>query len=378
MLAQSLHIEARQRPMIPSLASLNDFTVREGEWVNAGIVLGSPNISLYCFDDATQRAIFVELPPDVDLASAPFVYQMQYDQALRLIAMPYDTFCELAHTLPEVPQLILIFSIARSGTTLMSHVLNQLDSVVSFSEPDAASQFVKMRSADGSRDAELIELLDCTMRMLFKSGGSKTPTNYAVKFRAETIEALDLYHAAFPQAKKLFLYRDAIGVIASFYRLFKQAELPDTMPVDDYIALFGQMMHPDFWQKLSYLVPGITEISMIQQFTLPWILSIEYYLEQYARGIPMLAVRYADLNGRREQTLAAIFEYCSLPVDQVSQALGAFERDSQAGTMLAREKPTEGNAFRLTDEQIGEIQTILARHPIVNVPDFMLPGTLRL
>jgi hypothetical protein len=377
MLAQSLPIEARQRPMIPSLASLNDFTVSEGEWFDAGIVLSSPNISLYCLDDATRRAIFVELPPDVNLASAPFVYQMQYDQAQRLIAMPYDTFRELAHTLPEVRQLILIFSVPRSGTTLMSHVLNQVESVVSLSEPDVASQFFQMRVLDGSRDAELSELLACTVRLLFKPGGSKTPTTCAIKFRSETTAAMDLYHMTFPQAKLIFLYRDAIGVMASFYRLFQTAGLPETFTVDEYNALFGALARYDFTQMAQDLLPGVTDLSHIQQLALNWLLSTQRYLEQSAHQFPVLAVRYADLNGRREQTLAAIFAYCGLPVDQVSQTLGAFAGDSQAGTMLAREKPTEGNAIRFTDAQISEIKGILSRHPVINVPDFMLPGTLR-
>ncbi|HVU12970.1 MAG TPA: hypothetical protein VHD90_16945, partial [Phototrophicaceae bacterium] len=209
MSTRYLTIEARQRPFLPSLAALSDFTVTDGEEVDAKVVLSSPNISLYCLDDASQQAIFTELPPAVDLTVAPFVYQMQFDQAKRLIAMPYATFRELAQTLPKVPQLILIFSVPRSGTTLMSNILNQVDSVVSLSEPDAASQFFQMRPDDGSRDAELIDLIDCTVRMLFKPNGSITPTTYCIKFRAEATPSMDLFQAAFPQAKNLFLYREA-------------------------------------------------------------------------------------------------------------------------------------------------------------------------
>ncbi|MBI1259262.1 MAG: hypothetical protein GC204_17485 [Chloroflexi bacterium] len=375
--ARYLNIEARQRPLLPSLASLYDFTVSEGESVNADIVLRSPAISLYCLDDATQRAIFVELPPEADLTTAPFVYQMQYDQALRLIALPYDTFRQLAQTLSQVQNLILIFSVPRSGTTLMSHILNQVNTVTSLSEPDAASQFRRMRPADGSRDAELIDLLDCTVRMLFKPNGSQRPATCAIKFRSEAADVMDLYHAAFPKARNIFLYRDAVGVVASFYRLYRTAQIPEVLPIDDYLASFGQFSPDNFRELLYSLFPGITEISAIQQLTLTWVAAVEPYLHQQQNGIPALAVRYADLNGKRAQTLKAIFEHCGLPVDQVEQALVAFEQDSQAGTMLARERPTEGNAFRLTDEQIAEIKAILRRHPVINTPDFIVPGTLR-
>ncbi|MEO8392164.1 MAG: sulfotransferase [Chloroflexota bacterium] len=378
MTAQVLNIVEKHRPFLGNLASLSDFSVSDGDEVDAEIVLSSPGVSLYCLDDATRRAIFVELPPDIDLASAPFVYQLQYDQALRLIAMPYDTFCEVAHRLPEAQNLILIFSCGRSGTTLLSHVLNRLDNTLSLSEPDVASQFIHMRPNDGSRDAELRELLDSTVRMLFKPNAFKTPTTYAIKFRSEATQAMDLYQAAFPQAKFLYLYRDAVGYIASFYRLFRSINAPETTPLDEHLASINPSERDNFTRLMTYLDPGTTQISIPQKATLAWLLKIEEYLAQAAREIPVLSVRYIDLNQQREQTLNAIFKYCDLPTDQVTQTLGAFEGDSQAGTLLAREKPTEGNTFRLTDAQIEEIRTILRQHPTVKVSDFIVPGTLTL
>ena len=378
MTSQYLNIEEKHRPtVIPALASLTDFTISEGEAVDAETVVRSPNVSLYCLDDATQRAIFVELPPDVDLALAPFVYVAQYEQALRLIAMPYDTFREVAHSLPEVQNLILIFSCGRSGSTLLSHVLNSRENVLSLSEPDVASQYLHLRRADGSRDVELSELLDCTVRMLFKPSAFKTPTIYALKFRSEVTQTMDLFHTTFPQAKNLYLYRDAVGFIASFYRLFKSMELPEISPLNETIAMFSQMANYDYGSIVSkYLGAEATQISMMEQFTLYWIAQMEWYLAQVARGIPVLAVRYADLNAQREQVLAAIFDYCGLPTEQVARTLSVFDRDSQAGTALAREKPSEGNALRLTNEQIAEITPILARHPIIKESDFIAPGTL--
>ena len=82
------------------LASMADFSVTSGEAVDADIVRDNPNISLYCLDDAEKRAIFVELPPGVDLATAAFVYDTQSKQAQRLIAVPYETFRQVAATLP--------------------------------------------------------------------------------------------------------------------------------------------------------------------------------------------------------------------------------------------------------------------------------------
>ncbi len=107
MTGQYLTITGKHRQMTGFHASLADFTVTASDAVSADIVRTSPNISLYCLDDAAKQAIFVELPPDVDLAKAPFVYQTQYERAQRLIAVPYDTFRQLASTLPAVKHLII-------------------------------------------------------------------------------------------------------------------------------------------------------------------------------------------------------------------------------------------------------------------------------
>jgi hypothetical protein len=215
MTAQYLTIEGKHRQMVGFHASLADFTVTPSDSVGTDIVRADPNISLYCLDDASKQAIFVELSPDVDLATAPFVYLTQYEQAQRLIAVPYDTFRELARTLPAVKHLIMIYMTGRSGSTLLSHLFNELDTVLSLSEPDVATHFVHLRNADGSRDAELRELLDSTVRFLFKPTAVKTPSIFALKLRNEGTQLMDLFQTTFPHAKNLFLYRDAIGYVQS-------------------------------------------------------------------------------------------------------------------------------------------------------------------
>jgi sulfotransferase family protein len=377
MTAQYLTIEEKHRQMAGFLASLADFNYTPGDETNADIVRDNPNISLYCLDDATKRAIFVELPPNIDLATAPFVYLTQYEQAQRLIAVPYDTFQHLAKSLPEVTHLILVYISGRSGSTLLSHVFNALDTVRSFAEPDVATQFVHLRSADGARDAEFRDRLDSTVRFLCKPTPFKTPTTYALKLRNEGLRVMDLFQATFPHAKNLFLYRDAIGFIASFYRIFKLVHLPEQMPIDEWRALFSQLINQDFLLMSDYLDTGTTEVSLPQHLTLWWLAIMEWHLAQYARGIPILGVRYADLSTAREQVLTEIFTYCGLPTTAVAQTLDIFTRDSQAGTLIARENPTKGNQIQLTNAQRDDVTRILRRHPTIKESDYIAPGTLR-
>lgn len=376
MTARILTIKERHLQTPGQLASLADFSCVDGDEVDPKVVLDNPNLSLYCFDDATRQAIFVELPSGVDLTKSPFVYKTQGEEAVCLIAVPYDTFLQLAADLPKVENLIPIYITGRSGSTLISHIFNELDTVMSLSEPDAASQFAHLRDTDRSRDVELSRLLDSALRFLFKPNGYKSATTYALKFRSEGVQVMDLYQATFPQAKNLFSYRDAVGVVSSFYRLFTGFGVPEREPLSEWTGFFLQQCGKDADDLRFYLGRGDDDIPLAKALALWWLYSMEAYLTQHERGVRALAVRYEDLNMRREETLRGVFAYCGLPVSSVKGALRAFERDAQAGTVLAREDAKRGNALRLSEQQVADIHDVLQRHPIIKLPDYMLPGTL--
>jgi hypothetical protein len=128
---------------------------------------------------------------------------------------------------------------------------------------------------------------------------------------------------------------------------------------------------------LACLDPGTTSLSTVQFLTLWWLAAMEWYLAQQAQGIPVLAIRYDDLNSRREQVVSAVFQYCGLPITAVPRALGAFAQDAHAGTPLARDIPDQGNQLQLSEEQREEILRILERHPVIQEPGFVAPGTLQ-
>jgi hypothetical protein len=174
-----------------------DFTCQPGEVTDATIVCTDPKISLYCLDDETQRAIFVELPARVDLSTAPFLWQMQYDLAQRLIAVPYATFRLLGKTLPLPETLVFIHTPGRSGTTLLSHALNCVEGVVSLAEPDVLSQFIHLRRERGESDEDLRGLLDCSVRFLLNPATYGRITAGFLKLRGHSVPIMDLYEDTF-------------------------------------------------------------------------------------------------------------------------------------------------------------------------------------
>jgi hypothetical protein len=77
-----------------------------------------------------------------------------------------------------------------------------------------------------------------------------------------------------------------------------------------------------------------------------WAYNMEDYTRHLRSGVPFLALRYDDLNNARAASLKRLFAHCDLPVDAVGPALAAFERDSQANTMLSRDRaapPPQGS-----------------------------------
>jgi Sulfotransferase domain len=376
MEARVLTIQNRQRRSASLVAYLRDFTFVEAETIDANIVLQS-NLSLYCLDNDNRRAIFVELPTDIDLSQAPFIYQTQFDNAQRLIAVPYDNFKVLAQRLPEPQQLIFLYSTGRCGSTLLNQVFNSLEYVSSLSEADVLSQFIHLRNADSKSDTELIELLRCCIRFVHRPTTFKTAFVHVAKLRNQSIEIVDLFERAYPNAKKLFLYRNALDWVRSIYRLASRNRVPPDRSLAE--ALEWQYLYSNrSFEYLRSLFDEDTEmISATQSITLWWLTVMERYEHFYQAGFPLTAWRYEDLLANRQGVLESIFNYCDLPESDVTKVLGSFEKDSQQGTRFAREDASEGNTISLSTAQIAQIESILAKNLVIQTSDFLASGTVK-
>jgi hypothetical protein len=367
----------KQRQPYGSLSSLDDFVYAVGDVVSLGMIVDNPATSLYCLDDTGRQAIFVELPTEIDLTKEPFVYRAQYEHALRLFALPYTAFNQIAQTLPDVQHPIFVHMSGRSGSTLLHHLFNESQSVLSLSEPDVATQFVALRyNAKMDREDEFRELAQSVVRFLFKDHHLPRIQAHALKFRNQGVQVIDLYQAVFPQAKNLFLYRDAIGYVTSFRRVAQQFGVPEFSPIQTWQQAWEAHLGADLTHLVQLMGKEHFEISISEQLTIWWLAVMEWYLDQFDKGNPILAVRFADLITAREEVVEAVFRYCGLPLRNVRRALRAYNRDSQAGSPFAREDPDQENQDALTESDIRSINALLGRHPVLNISDFTVPGTL--
>jgi hypothetical protein len=196
-------------------ADPSDFQLGPGKRVASRIVADDPSWSLYTLDKDTDSAWFVELPPGLDLSGSAFVYEDQRRAARRALQVPLAALDDLAEGLPPPERVILVFSIGRCGSTLVSDVLNALPGVWSLSEPDVYSRLI-LQSHDATRRLgyppdKVVRLIRACTRLLFRPPQDRDATVLAVKFRSQTLLQADVYYRALPDAAFVFLYRDAIG-----------------------------------------------------------------------------------------------------------------------------------------------------------------------
>ncbi|MBA3943737.1 MAG: sulfotransferase domain-containing protein [Herpetosiphonaceae bacterium] len=374
MVAQRLSIEGKVRPFPGAVASLDHFRYREAEEVEARMVVEQPTISLYCLDHANRRAIFVETPPDVNLTHAPFYNIAQYDAALGLIAVSYDTVHRLAEDVALEPQrIILIYNVGRCGSTLVHNALNQIDGVCSIAEPDVFTQLIALRGMGGSNDAEVSDLARDCAKVMYGGARSGGAVVWSVKFRGVGIELGDLLYHHFPEAKVVFLYRNAVGWAKSAGRAFGiydsrfQKALPRTQ---QFFALFNPLVR-------AYSTTHTTPMPPVELLGSLWAAVMDRCLQLQGQGVPMFCMRYEDLQTAPRQVLNAMFAFCNLTVNDPAKIDRIVVQDSQAGTRLSQATLQEATSAMPADDVVA-LPGLIQHYSAGLTPTLIVPHTFRL
>lgn len=373
MSAKILHIQRKNRTPNITVVGLQDFDYREGETIDSFTVVEKSNISLYCLDAIAKRAIFVQTPINIDLSQPPFYYLAQYEHAEKLIAVPFEDLPELVNRLERIEQLITIYSVGRCGSTLLSKVFNQLDTVLSLSEPDVFSQIVGLRNGDRSNDEEIMQLLKACICLLAKQTEPQRFSCCAIKLRGIGIGLGDLIARAFPDAKSIFLYRNAEDVVKSSIRSFDAfSKLLPT--IEENIELYSRYIPllKDYAADMDF-----TDSRAIDLYTVGWLSKMQSYLSLYEQGIITCAIRYEDLVTKPQKIVTALFEKCNLPVSNLVDVLAVFESDSQDNSTLSRENTRKNESEPLDTTEIRKkIDRLLKKHSAITTPDYIVPDTL--
>lgn len=297
----------------------------------------------------------------------------QYENAVSVWTISFETMLQLAHHVKvDEERLIMIHSVGRAGSTLASQVFAQVEGVINFSEPDAVTWMVIARYFQPDKKAELIALLDASIRMLCKNPAK---TAWVIKGRSFIIELGDWLHELYPQAKNIFLSRGAETWLASGIRAYSDGVTRTAAEQQEYEREIREALAPG--------TPLIAQYSADQHLTdteilvLMWLSVMQRYMELHKLGVKMLAIYYSSWQRAPRETATAMLEYCGCRPTDMSAVEAALSRDSQAGTSLSRDTVNRHE----TSIQPGDLEALnrhLKKHTYIQTADFEAANTLKL
>lgn len=360
---QILQINGRRRTNPTGLASREDFVLRDLDSQSDDALSTSTshnaNLAPYCLDHKSRQVIFAETPPDIDVSLAPFYYQGQFEAATRLIATPYDLAHQMAmRANAHFEELVLLYSVGRCGSTLISKLWQRLENTYSVSEPDVFTHISQLRDVHQLNDGEAAQLLETAVRLLYQP--RRACTRFVIKFRARCIDLAELMYSLYPAAKLLFMYRNAFDCIDSHVRVF--GDEPVDEPTFRRAFPLAQAAAADDCHRLGRLGGPLVG----------WADGVQRYLAMRERGLPFAAVQYENLVRDPQRSIAQLLRHCAAPALSSEQIAEVMAGDVQAGTKVARN--ADGRRT-LTEAEMDCIRTFLEQHGAI-APDGVLPGTI--
>lgn len=369
--ATKFEIIEKRRKSPFDLTSLSDFRLKEVGIVSASEILENPQISLYSLDFDTQLAGFVEIPAGIDMSQVPFMFITQYDEVIRVFTLSFEMFVELADLVRiDESRLVFIHSTGRCGSTLASQVFAQVPGVVNLSEPFVLPELVIMKNSHPTQKDELMALLKATVLLLCKTNAEAA---WVIKEHSYALELTGWLGEIFPQAKHLFLYRNAETWMRSCLSAYFGG---GEMTLEE---LRGH--ETDYRGYKAPLIPVIGQLeaephrSFAELMSLEWLNYLERYTQFCEQGMEMLAIRYQDWKREPRKTAEAMLDYCDCRPGDLSAVYAALEQDSQAGTILAQD--TFKQKWILTKSDWATMGQILQSHAFINSADYEAINTMR-
>jgi hypothetical protein len=385
MTAFAYTIIRKKRRWFPEApVSIKDFILSTSSPLDAQLILQSPQISMYCADVKNKNIVFVETPPGLDVPAAPFYYLAQYEHATRALTLSFDDFIRLAEALPYPDKRFLfLYTVGRAGSTLLTKICAGDPDTVAVSEPDILSDFLLLAQKDPLQKAQVEKLLLACFKLFSSSTATEGKQRILIKPRGYCIEMGEMIHTVLPDARGVFLYRNARPVIESFIRAFSIAGilslLRDTLPSRMLLAYLTKRYRtelPNYFPALrEYPLATLFKTGWTGVLCITWLSIMKAYVRLYRRGLDVRAVLYEDIIKAPQELVARLFRYCGIPDACLAAGLKALERDSQEGTRLAR-SVAHKKKRHMKEINMEHVRIILQTQPEISSPGYIAPGTI--
>ncbi len=364
-------IVEKLRDSMFAIPHLSDFGLEETSRTGIDAILGNDSVTLYSLDFDTETAVFVETPAETDLSQVPFMFITQYDEALRVMTVSFNTLVQMAERVSiDQDRLVFIHSTGRCGSTLASQLFAQVPGVINLSEPFVLPQLVIEKNSHPAKKAEQMALLKATVLLLCKTAADRA---WVIKEHSYALELTGWLHELFPEAKHLFLYRNAETWMQSCLTAYFGG---GEMSADE---LRGHEIGYRGYKEV--LIPAIGQLppephrTFAELMTLEWLNYMERHAQYCDMGMEMLAIRYRDWKQEPQKTAEAMLAYCNCRPADMTDVVAVLDKDSQAGTVLAQD--SDKKRWILSDLQRETMGRYLANHKFIHSADYEAPNTLK-
>lgn len=396
--SQALQVlRPKRRNLLDGFVDIGDFKTRSAGTIDFRQVWAraSSRLTPYCFDATKERVVFVETREPIDLTEDhPFFYEAQRRHAGMLYAVPYAGVVALAEETSagwrDTP-IVFLHSTGRCGSTLLCRLLGDAAATVSVSEPDFYSQLVLLRDgASPAAEARLGAVTAACTRLLVAQLRETHPAaqSVVIKLRGMAVFAADLIARDLPDARNLFLYRNAVDTVDSFFAMLLRVpvmRLARKVRLETLVLRLVALMNP-MMRNPGALAPLYKDPHYRKQIpedlaaflTIAWMSKMHHALalQRAPEAFFDAVIRYEDLRAGGVSIMPATLEALGLPpADELAQArmTRTLSRNAQEGSVLASTGGSSMNAA-----QQATVQRMLDLHPELHRIDFQLPGTITL
>jgi hypothetical protein len=363
-------VQKRSRSQL-GLADITDFELKDVGQIGSEVILENPYISLYSLDFKQNRAVFVETPSEIDLSQAPFYYLAQYENAVRVLTLSFESMIHLAKSITiDDRRLVFIYSVGRAGSTLASQIFAHIDGVINISEPDALTLLVAARYYQFENNTNFLDLLRATVNLLCKTPAE---TAWVIKTRSFVVELGNFLHQIYPGTKNIFLYRNAETWLGSALGAYSSG----VEKSENELYLWENKLR----QSIAPLTPLIARfdtlkhLSSVSLLTLMWLSVMERYIQLHESGVEMLAIRYLSWHSAPKKTVIKMLDYCGIVPTDMALIQQVLEKDSQTGTFLSKENINK-KGKQIQSSDLEELNQLLQNHAFISTADFKVPNAI--
>jgi hypothetical protein len=291
-------------------------------------------------DFARQWAVFLNIGAEHKIFDAPFVHLAAPRHARKVAVMDFECFVTLSNKIPVRHKLVHVFNMGHCGSTLLHNVVNETGQAWDVSEPKLS--FAIAMGRDELPRTQLVDIAAASARFLSLYPRAREREVLFLKHHSQCSQVFDIWHEATPDAKNLYMYRDAVGWCNSLYGFVQRMGFP--LPMSREVRNLSWMMttggEPESLARQLMDFDG-EPFAAGDMFACGWGLHLQKLQAARSAGMEFLAFRYNELLQDRETVLKSVFQYCGLDPAKVALGLKAFDHDSHAGEKTSHDKSVE-------------------------------------